>query len=132
MSYNDEVDNKEGPTQILDPEKAMETSEVETIADEREESWRYAITKWSIYFIVWLTGYIFFLKLQFGAVYFVITALIGICLNTRTRARKKDEVSAYSVFNEGCQSIDGTLTAEQFENEIRFGPGNVRSPVHNL
>ena len=33
--------------------------------------------------------------------------------------RNKDEPSAYSVFNPNCESIDGTLTAEQFENEIR-------------
>jgi hypothetical protein len=33
--------------------------------------------------------------------------------------RKTGEMSAYSVFNPGCKAIDGTLTAEQFENEIR-------------
>ncbi|GJQ78326.1 hypothetical protein Trydic_g22161 [Trypoxylus dichotomus] len=34
-----------------------------------------------------------------------------------------NEISAYSVFNKGCKSIDGTLKAEQFEREIRFGRG---------
>ncbi len=33
--------------------------------------------------------------------------------------RKSGEMSAYSVFNPGCKAIDGTLTADQFENEIR-------------
>ena len=31
-------------------------------------------------------------------------------------------MSAYSVFNPNCESIDGTLTAQQFEREIRHGP----------
>ena len=33
--------------------------------------------------------------------------------------RRKGEISAYSVFNPGCEAIDGTLTAQQFENELR-------------
>ena len=35
--------------------------------------------------------------------------------------RKAGEASAYSVFNENCEAIDGTLTAQQFEREIRHG-----------
>lgn len=94
--------------------------------EESKESWRYFIIKWSIYFIIWVTTYIIFLKLQFGAVFFVLSLLIGIYLNTRTRPRRKGEVSAYSVFNENCTSIEGTLKPEQFEREIRYGPGSVR------
>lgn len=29
-------------------------------------------------------------------------------------------MSAYSVFNENCERIDGTLSAEQFEREIGY------------
>lgn len=43
-----------------------------------------------------------------------------------TRKKKPGEISAYSVFNEGCESIDGTLKAEQFEREIRYGAGSVK------
>ncbi|CAG9128313.1 hypothetical protein JYU34_018537 [Plutella xylostella] len=107
-------------------EVASEVSEVESLEEVKQESWKYFITKWSIYFITWLTLFIFFLKLQFGAVFFVLSCLIGIYLNTRTSPRKKGEVSAYSVFNENCVSIDGTLKAEQFEREIRYGPASVR------
>ncbi len=39
--------------------------------------------------------------------------------------RPRHEPSAYSVFNKDCESIDGTLTAEQFERELRYGPTNV-------
>ncbi|XP_038206946.1 uncharacterized protein LOC119828771 isoform X2 [Zerene cesonia] len=103
-----------------------EVSEVESI-EENQESWRYCMIKWTIYAIIWLTLFIYFLKLQFGAVFFVISVLIGICLNTSTRPKKRGEVSAYSVFNKNCVSIDGTLKAEQFEKEIRYGAGSVRT-----
>ncbi|XP_045502593.1 uncharacterized protein LOC123699643 [Colias croceus] len=103
-----------------------EVSEVESI-EENQESWRYCMIKWTIYAIIWLTLFIYFLKLQFGAVFFVISVLIGICLNTSTKPKKRGEVSAYSVFNENCVSIDGTLKAEQFEKEIRYGAGSVRT-----
>ncbi|XP_047511982.1 uncharacterized protein LOC125054271 [Pieris napi] len=101
-----------------------ETSEVEY--EENQETWGYCVLKWSIYGVIWLTLYIIFLNLQFGAVFFVISVLIGICLNTSTRPKKKGEISAYSVFNKNCKSIDGTLKAEQFEKEIRYGAGTVR------
>ncbi|CAF4867795.1 unnamed protein product [Pieris macdunnoughi] len=102
-----------------------ETSEVEY--EENQETWRYCVLKWSIYGVIWLTLYIIFLNLQFGAVFFVISVLVGICLNTSTKPKKKGEISAYSVFNKNCKSIDGTLKAEQFEKEIRYGAGTVRS-----
>ncbi|KAK4884371.1 hypothetical protein RN001_000642 [Aquatica leii] len=80
------------------------------------------IITYILYFVLWITLYLIFLKLQFGLVYLVTSALIGIYLNTRTSKRKKNEISAYSVFNKNCESIDGTLKAEQFEREIRMGP----------
>lgn len=109
-----------------EPEAVSETSEIESLVEENQESWRYFALKWSLYAIIWVTLYVIFLQLQFGAVFFVLSVLIGICLNTRTRPKKKGEVSAYSVFNQNCVSIDGTLKAEQFEKEIRFGAASVR------
>lgn len=108
-------------------EVVSEVSEIESLEEDDPESWKYCVIKYSMYAIVWLSLFIYFLKIQFGAVYFVISVLIGIYFNTRTRPRKRGEVSAYSVFNENCQSIDGTLKAEQFEREIRYGAGTVRS-----
>lgn len=122
---NEEDMAQETPVGPLIEEQYTEPAE-ESAVDIKEESWRYCIIKWSIYAIVWLTLYAIFLKLQFGAVFFVISALLGIYFNTRTRPRRIGEVSAYSVFNQNCVSIDGTLKAEQFEKEIRFGPGTVR------
>ncbi|KAL4706973.1 hypothetical protein ACJJTC_019511 [Scirpophaga incertulas] len=109
---------------INSSETPTEVTEIEE--EENQESWRYYIIKWSMYTVLWLTLYAIFLKLQFGAVFFVVSILVGICLNTRTGPKKKGEVSAYSVFNQNCKSIDGTLKAEQFEREIRYGAGSVR------
>jgi hypothetical protein len=113
--------NAESPSDIT-----SEVSETESIIEENPESWKYFAIKWTIYSISWLTLFLIFLKLEFGAVFFVISVFVGICLNTRTRPRKKGEVSAYSVFNADCVSIDGTLKAEQFEREIRYGAATVR------
>ncbi|CAG9860565.1 unnamed protein product [Phyllotreta striolata] len=77
-------------------------------------------------FLFWIVLYVIFIELQFGTVFFIVSCLVGIYLNTRTSPKRKGEISAYSVFNKDCKSIDGTLKAEQFEREIRFGPGMVR------
>ena len=37
------------------------------------------------------------------------------------RRRQKGELSAYSVFNENMERIDGTFTAEQFEERMIYG-----------
>lgn len=77
-------------------------------------------------FVLWATIYAIFIKLQFGTVYLLLSGLIGMYLNTTTRPKKRNEVSAYSVFNKNCESIPGTLKAEQFEREMRYGAGAVR------
>ncbi|XP_063628100.1 SAYSvFN domain-containing protein 1 [Cydia splendana] len=121
---NEEPTASEYPLHQLEgsTDLASETSEVEeTLAPGSQESWRYFIIKWTIYTIIWLTLYAFFLKIQFGAVFFVFSVLIGIYLNTRTGPKRKGEVSAYSVFNKDCASIDGTLKAEQLMKEMMYG-----------
>lgn len=71
-----------------------------------------------LYFIFWATLYLIFIKLGFGIVYFLSSAIIAICLNTSTAPKQEGEVSAYSVFNKDCKPIDGALSAAQFEREI--------------
>lgn len=118
------------PALILQPEEDVdvtsEASELESLEEEKQEPWTYFITKWTIYIIIWVSLYIFFLKQGFGAVFFVVSALIGICLNTRTRRKKKGEVSAYSVFNQNCASIDGTLKAEDLQRQMLYGIAGIR------
>ncbi|XP_043189475.1 SAYSvFN domain-containing protein 1-like isoform X2 [Amphibalanus amphitrite] len=60
---------------------------------------------------------------QFGAAYVVVTAIPIIYFSTSTRGRRPGEASAYSVFNPNCEAIDGTLTGDQFQREIMYGPG---------
>ncbi|KAH8256315.1 hypothetical protein KR032_000634 [Drosophila birchii] len=81
---------------------------------------------WGVYFLFWVTLNVIAIELKFGLVFLMFSALFGIYFNTRTGPRKRNEMSAYSVFNKNCESIDGTLKAEQFEREIRYGSGSVR------
>ncbi|KOC61965.1 SAYSvFN domain-containing protein 1 [Habropoda laboriosa] len=78
-----------------------------------------------LYFLLWAALYIIAIEYEFGAVYFVVSILVFICLNTRSKPKKPGELSAYSVFNPDCKAIEGTLDASQFEREIRYGIGSV-------
>ncbi|CAK9808827.1 SAYSvFN domain-containing protein 1 [Anthophora plagiata] len=78
-----------------------------------------------LYFLLWATLYIIAIECEFGAVYFILSTLIFIWLNTRSKPKKPGELSAYSVFNPECKAIEGTLDASQFENEIRYGIGSL-------
>ncbi|XP_034475459.1 SAYSvFN domain-containing protein 1 [Drosophila innubila] len=95
-------------------------------ADVREESKCFKYTLWGVYFLFWVTLYVIAIELKFGLVFLMFSALFFIYFNTRTGPKKSNELSAYSVFNKNCESIDGTLKAEQFENEIRYGSASVR------
>ncbi|KRT82964.1 hypothetical protein AMK59_4577 [Oryctes borbonicus] len=81
------------------------------------------IVTYALWFIIWASLYAVFIKLQFGTVYLIVSGIIFICLNTRTKPKKPNEISAYSVFNKDCKSIDGTLKAEQLERQMIFGRG---------
>lgn len=83
------------------------------------------IVTYLLYFLLWGTLYIIAIQYEFGAVYFILSTLIFICLNTRSKPKKSGELSAYSVFNPNCKAIEGTLDASQFEREIRYGIGNI-------
>ncbi|XP_071784561.1 uncharacterized protein [Asterias amurensis] len=77
--------------------------------------------------ILWLVLFALFLHLEFAAVFVIATFfyIIYATLETR-RARAPGEPSAYSVFNPNCEQIDGTLTAEQFEQELKYGIGSTK------
>ena len=69
--------------------------------------------------VMWSVGQVIFIKLGFGAVYLATSAFALIWLSLGKEKRQPGQMSAYSVFNPNCQNIHGTLTAEQFESEIR-------------
>ncbi|KAF5270208.1 hypothetical protein FQA39_LY08422 [Lamprigera yunnana] len=115
----------------IDTKKESLIIEDETVSDTEDDEINctpsyITIVTYVLYFVLWFTVYLIFIKLQFGIVYLITSALVGIYFNTRTSRRRANEVSAYSVFNKNCESIDGTLKAEQFEREIRFGSASVR------
>lgn len=65
----------------------------------------------------WVIGYMISIWMKVGSIYFIFTVIIGIFLNLGVKQR--GESSAYSVFNQGYERILGTMTADQFEREIR-------------
>lgn len=71
--------------------------------------------------VIWLLTFALFIKFEFGAIFFLVSVMYFIYSNTRTGSKNTDEPSAYSVFNPDCQRITGTFTAEQFEQQLRFG-----------
>ncbi|XP_020640752.3 SAYSvFN domain-containing protein 1 [Pogona vitticeps] len=74
-------------------------------------------------FLLWLVLLGLFVELEFGLVYFVLSMFYWIYVGTRGPGeRQTGEKSAYSVFNPGCEAIEGTLTAEQFERELLYQP----------
>lgn len=73
-----------------------------------------------LHFLLWATLYVIAIQYEFGAVYFIVTALIFIWINTRSGPKRKGEISAYSVFNPNCEAIDGAINPQQFERELGY------------
>ncbi|XP_057371985.1 SAYSvFN domain-containing protein 1-like [Daphnia carinata] len=88
-------------------------------ADNQNGQFKYVLLCLKI--ILWMVLYLLCLELEFGALYVILSAFYLIFTNFRTGQRKPWEPSAYSVFNPGCEAIDGSLKPEQFEKEIRYG-----------
>lgn len=65
---------------------------------------------------IWLSGQLFFIKLEFGLVYFLFSCFVLMFLNLGVR--KEGEMSAYSVFNENCERLLGQITSEHFERDL--------------
>lgn len=76
--------------------------------------------------ILWLLLWGFFVEVGFGAVFLITSLLYFIIVSLRGSRRKPWEPSAYSVFNRNFEAIEGTLSAEQFERELRYGPFSVK------
>lgn len=76
-------------------------------------------------FLFWILLWGFFIQIEFGTVFFIVSMFYWVYASMQAGTRKAWEPSAYSVFNENCEAIDGTLNAEQFERELKFGAGSV-------
>ncbi|XP_025105126.1 SAYSvFN domain-containing protein 1-like [Pomacea canaliculata] len=99
--------------------------EMETLPSEEECKTTNTPFSWLLLFLkilLWMSLWRIFIELQFGAVFFAVSALIFIYFNTRTGKSKSNTLSAYSVFNPNCERLQGTITAEQFERELLHRP----------
>ncbi|XP_066217526.1 SAYSvFN domain-containing protein 1 [Saccopteryx leptura] len=73
--------------------------------------------------LLWLVLLGLFVELEFGLAYFVLSLFYWMYVGMRGPGEKKEgEKSAYSVFNPGCEAIQGSLTAEQLERELQLRP----------
>ena len=72
--------------------------------------------------LLWLLLFGFFIQVEFGMVFLVSSGLYFMYASLRGSQRKPGEKSAYSVFNKNFERIEGTLSADQLEREIRYGP----------
>ena len=110
---------------VSTPRVSSERQSSNFSSSETDPSWkpRFILV---LYIILWLVLWKFFIDIQFGAVYFILSVSYICYKNTRTGPRDPTKLSAYSVFNANQERLDGTFTTEQFEREIRFGAGSVR------
>ncbi|XP_034176807.1 SAYSVFN motif domain containing 1 [Osmia lignaria lignaria] len=112
------------PTNDSEDVQDMESTCSDDSTDQSQCSVLTTVT-YLLYFLLWATLYIIAIEFEFGAVYFVLSTLVFIWLNTGSKPKKPGELSAYSVFNPDCKAIEGTLDASQFEREIRYGIGSM-------
>ena len=70
--------------------------------------------------LLWMCLLGFFIQIGFATVYIVVSASYFMYASMASKSQRVGP-SAYSVFNEGCERIDGTFTAEQFEGQLRHG-----------
>jgi len=68
--------------------------------------------------LVWVGGLVASQALMDMGQLFVIVSLFALMM-MNLGERQEGEMSAYSVFNKGCQALLGQLTMDQFEREIR-------------
>eukprot|EP00117_Sycon_ciliatum_P034334 scpid5744/ scgid26228/ SAYSvFN domain-containing protein 1 len=90
-----------------------------------EMDWQALASSWyfklSLKALLWLLLFAIFVRIEFGTAFFVLSLFYIPYAGTGSDERRKGQPSAYSVFNKDCQSIDGTLTGDQFDKEIRRG-----------
>lgn len=112
---------------VYQPLKNEEEDKDETENTTPHSEWDFLDTATCILkILLWCSLMALFIQLEFGAVFFVVSVFYLMFTNFRKSTKQSGELSAYSVFNPNCEAIKGTLTAEQFENEIKFGLGGLR------
>jgi hypothetical protein len=70
--------------------------------------------------LLWLTSFVIFIRIEFGAIYFIVS-LLYLMWCSLDRRRRRNELSAYSVFNPNFEKIQGTFSGEDYERQLRRG-----------
>lgn len=71
---------------------------------------------------LWFISYAIFIYFQFGAIYFICSLLYLIYSNLGVgTGRRKNQLSAYSVFNPRFEKLQGTFSAEDYDRQLRHG-----------
>ncbi len=65
------------------------------------------VLKFILKFLIWACLFAFFVHLEFGLVYFIVSLII--MLYYATSSRKKTGFSAYSVFNPNLEQLKGSI-----------------------
>ncbi|TMW56763.1 hypothetical protein Poli38472_006773 [Pythium oligandrum] len=72
---------------------------------------------------------------EFAATYVILSGLVALAVHLFSgddKDKPQDGLSAYSVFNKGGQRMMGSLSAEQFENEIRHRQPGARDEDNHI
>lgn len=93
----------------------IESNNVEE-SEESSMNWKIIILK----FFIWLTLLVIFIRLEFGVIYFIISLLYLMWSSLDSR-RRRNHLSAYSVFNPNCEKIQGTFSGEDYDRQLRRG-----------
>lgn len=101
---------------------APDTQQAQTKTSSSYNSW----LVFGLKALLWLLLLGFFIEIEFGVAFFISSLFYWMYSFLRGSKRDPRELSAYSVFNKNCERIDGTLAAEQFDQELRYGPTAVR------
>ncbi|CAF0964269.1 unnamed protein product [Adineta ricciae] len=99
------------------PSLSYRSSEVKAEEIEEKVTWQIILLK----FFVWLTLFVIFIRLEFGAIYFILSLLYLIWTNLSSHRRRADQLSAYSVFNPNFEKLQGTFSAEDYDRQLRHG-----------
>lgn len=95
-------------------------------AGQEAEQQPLVVQPWSLVLLkllLWALLQVLFIVLGFGLPFFVVSSLYGMWANTEVgRKRRAGQKSAYSVFNENCEAIDGSLDAEEMTRQMLYGP----------
>ena len=119
--------NAQTSISIRENENDVDYEKEEEDSDEVEERepLKIYVFKLMLKFLLWSTLFALFVRFEFGLVYFVVSLLVLIYLNTSKRSkrqrRRQGELSAYSVFNRNVERIQGTITAEQLQSNLMGG-----------